>query len=591
MVHSNKPSRREVKEIINNRKIRTVFQPIISLKDGKILGHEALSRGPKNSAMESPEILFSLAREYEMLFELEKICREKALFNARKLSNKYKIFINVDPNVIYENDFEEGVTKDLLKELAISQKDVTIELTERTLIDDFKSFKSALDYYKKQGYQVAIDDTGSGYSGLQSIVSISYNYMKIDRSLITNIDQDEVKRLLLESLVEFAQKTDAKLIAEGIERREELNVLIDIGVDYGQGYLIARPAEEPKLSNDILQSILKKNKLKEKSIEGVRIGEIVEEVITVSVKTKTSVVVEIFEKNNTLQSIVILRDDYPVGIVMRNDLYSKLGTKYGYSIYMDRNIELLMDDKPLIVNVNESIDEVSRRAMDRELDNIYDSIIVTTDKSYKGVVSIRRLLDKLSKLKIEQAKHLNPLTNLPGNRVIEREVSNRIKDRELFSVLYIDLDNFKPYNDRYGYKKGDEVISFTANLLKEVIIEVGNEEDFVGHIGGDDFVVITTPDIDEMVSEEIINRFDRGIIDFFNEDDKRQGCMLGKSRQHKLCEFPLTSVSIAIVSNENRDINTHLKVSDIAAEIKSSVKKEEGSNYLKDRRKADQINF
>jgi diguanylate cyclase (GGDEF)-like protein len=338
-----------------------------------------------------------------------------------------------------------------------------------------------------------------------------------------------------------------------------------------------------ELDND--HHLSKVSRAKSKSLVGVVIGELIKRELTVSLDTKTNKAIEMFEDYGCLQEIVVLDDDKPVGLLMKNKIFSRLGTRYGYSIFIDRSVKLIMDKNPLIVDANTPIEEVSTQAMSRDIDNIYDCIIVTKDDKYLGVVSIKNLLDKFSKLKIEHAKNLNPLTNLPGNIMIEREVTERILKNKIFSVLYIDLDNFKAYNDYYGYKKGDQVISYTAELLKEVVIHVGDEGDFVGHIGGDDFVIVTIPEKDALISQSIIDIFDLEIKKFFNEEDRQQGYIMTKDRQGNICKTPLVSISIAIVSNKDREINSHLKVSDIAAEVKKRVKKMDGSNYQRELRR------
>lgn len=572
----------ELKDIIKNKKIRTMFQPIISLKNGEILGYEALSRGPEGSLLVNPQTLFAIAKENDLLFELEKICRENALYEAQKLDKKYKIFLNVDPFVIYDEDFRGGVTKDYLKKLSINQSNIVIELTEKTSIRDYEGFKNVLSHYRDQGYSVAIDDTGSGYSGLQSIVSISYNYIKIDRLLIKDINEDEVKQGLIEVFINFAPKMDSSVIAEGIETEAELKTLIDIGVDYGQGYFIARPKQNFQKQLAAVNNIRQQNslkKIKKTNSIGCNISFNFKDEI-VSPTTRTGKIVEIFEGNPQLESIVVIKDKKPVGLVMRDKVYYRLGTKFGYSVFMDRPIKLVMDDSPMIVDISTPISEVSSQAMQRQQSNIYDTIIVTKNDYYFGTVSIKDLLESFSRLQIEEAKQLNPLTNLPGNPAIEAEINQRIENNETFSVLYIDLDNFKLYNDQYGYKKGDEVIVFTATVLKKVVSNIG----FIGHIGGDDFVVVANSDWDEKIAREIIDAFDNHIGDFFNEKDKKAGYMLGKDRQGKEFKSPLTSVSIAIVSNEERKITTHLQVTDIAAEVKKYAKEKPGSVFAKDRR-------
>jgi diguanylate cyclase (GGDEF)-like protein len=179
----------------------------------------------------------------------------------------------------------------------------------------------------------------------------------------------------------------------------------------------------------------------------------------------------------------------------------------------------------------------------------------------------------------------NPLTGLRGNIDIKEEIRRRIKSKELFAVLYIDLDNFKAYNDYYGFLRGDEVIKFTAKLLSDALELLGGEKDFLGHIGGDDFIIITTPDRAEEMCKYIISRFDSEIKFLYDKKDRERGYIEAVSRRGEKLKFPFISISIAIVTNEFRTFRSDLEIAEVAAELKKKLKQIRGSSYLKDRRK------
>ena len=390
---------------------------------------------------------------------------------------------------------------------------------------------------------------------------------------------------MIEAFKKFARKINARVIAEGIETKEELDTLIKLGVDYGQGYYLKKPENKLIDKIDKKDYIIEKNNKNLFKNDNYSIEEIAIKDMTIDLDMKTSEVVKIFENNKELQSIVVTDNDKVAGLIMRDKLYFKLGSKYGYSVYMDRPIKLIMDKAPLIVKAKTPISEVSDLAMNREISKIYDCIVVRKKDKYYGTVSIKDLLLQFSELQIEEAKQLNPLTNLPGNPVIEREINYRLARKQKFSVLYIDLDNFKAYNDNYGYKKGDDFLVFTAEVLSHVVDVFGKESDFVGHVGGDDFVIVSGVDRDELLSKKIIVEFENEKAKFFNKKDLKKKSMEIINRERQKCIIPLTSISIAIVSNEKKEIYNHLEISDIAAELKKYVKNKKGSVYLKDRRK------
>ncbi len=181
--------------------------------------------------------------------------------------------------------------------------------------------------------------------------------------------------------------------------------------------------------------------------------------------------------------------------------------------------------------------------------------------------------------------YANPMTKLPGNVAIERELQTLIEAKKIFAFAYVDINNFKAYNDTYGYASGDSVIKLTARAIIDNIKNFGNPDDFVGHIGGDDFVFITTPDKVENISQKLIQTFDGLAPLQYNNEDRKNGYIITKDRQGNTRKFPFITISIAIITNENIDITHHVQVSERAAELKNHLKSLEGSNYLKERRK------
>ncbi|WP_243373276.1 EAL domain-containing protein [Geotalea sp. SG265] len=237
--------RQEIEEIIAGDLITPVFQPIFSLVDGTVHGYEALSRVGRPSHLADPEVLFARSAECGLAFPLEMLCRKNALIQSKELNITQRLFLNVCPSILQADDHERGVTAALLEKLGIERSNITFELTERTLIDDYALFNRVLSYYREQGYSIAIDDLGSGYAGLKMLAQLEPEYVKLARFLVADVDTTHTKQALIEALVTFCGKIGAQVIAEGIERQEELNILKEMGVSFGQGYLLARPAHVP----------------------------------------------------------------------------------------------------------------------------------------------------------------------------------------------------------------------------------------------------------------------------------------------------------------------------------------------------------
>lgn len=214
----------------------------------------------------------------------------------------------------------------------------------------------------------------------------------------------------------------------------------------------------------------------------------------------------------------------------------------------------------------------------------YDPKITTEDEigSLSGAfLAMGKRLRKLEEMYLDAS----PLTRLPGGIAIETVLKKRIDSKLPIAFCVLDLDNFKAFNDRYGYASGSEVIKETAKIIDNVVKSKGSPDDFIGHVGGDDFVVITTPEFMRELSSEIISQFDRRIPDFYDSEERERGYILGKTRQGIEMEFPIMSISIAIVTNAHRKLINHLEASEIAAELKDYAKSIPKSVFVVDKRR------
>ena len=215
----------------------------------------------------------------------------------------------------------------------------------------------------------------------------------------------------------------------------------------------------------------------------------------------------------------------------------------------------------------------------------YDPQIQSADEVgalAKAFVDMGKRLRKLEEMYLDAS----PLTRLPGGIAIENVLKKRLDSKQPIAFCMLDLDNFKSYNDRYGYAQGSELLKETARIIEDVVKIRGTADDFVGHIGGDDFVVITVPERMRVVSEEVIVRFDRRIPDFYDETDRQNGYILGKTRQGADVKFPLITISIAIATNERRTFTSPLEASEIAAELKDYAKTIPKSVFVIDKRRS-----
>lgn len=445
-INQNKEEERlrgELLEILYQKKITTVFQPIVSLLDGTVHGYEALSRGPKDSALHSPDVLFKCAQMFNKLWELEFLCRSKAFEAAFKIESEFKLFLNVNPNIMQDVQFRKGFTKEYLEKFAIDPKRIIFEITESEAINHLADFIKTIDNYKEQDYRIAIDDAGAGYSGLNLISDIHPNYIKLDMKLIRDIDKDMTKQSLVRCLNEFSEHTETSLIAEGIETKEELLTLIEIGVQYGQGYFIQKPnGILNSISKDVVEIVMEENANKRKLLDNRVLNDRIESICkldkTIPPDILVSQVHEMFKENETLSGFCVVEDQMPIGVITRNALYKRISGQYGYILYANKPVRNIMDTDFMHVDCLATIDVVGKNAMQRDYDKIYDFIVVTRDDQFQGTVTVKDLMEKLIEIEFVYAKHLNPLSELPGNLMIEQQLDKALKAKDKkkrFSIL------------------------------------------------------------------------------------------------------------------------------------------------------------
>jgi diguanylate cyclase (GGDEF)-like protein len=524
--------------------LHSLFQPIISLSERRIVGYEALSRGPSNSPLHSPIALFAVARQAGRLSELEIACRQSACrrFNEQQLPGK--LFLNVSPESLLETSHQPGRTLQLLQDFGIPPSQVVIELTEQTPTDDFQLLQNALHHYRAMGFSIALDDLGAGYSSLRLWSELRPDYVKIDRHFIDGIHQDALKREFVGSILQIAKASRAQVIAEGIELPEELAVLTEMGVDLVQGYLLCRPQEHPPRDARALMP-KQENTSVALNDEGSDLSALLNDQPAVDRDTPTAAVLEAFRRQANLNSLAVLDElGQPCGIVHRHSLSDALLKPFATDLFARKPISRLMNDDFLAVEMSQSLQQVSRLITSRARQRIEEDFIITLNGSYLGLGRVIDVLKLITELKIQQARYANPLTLLPGNVPIQQCLTRLLQQARESVICYVDIDSFKPFNDIYGYGRGDEVLLCLAQCLND---RVDPSRDFVGHIGGDDFLMVLGPEDWRKRLNQLLDDFQSQCRRFYRSEHLEAGCFIAPNRQGVRQEFPLLSLSIGVV--------------------------------------------
>lgn len=562
--------------ILAQRSIHCLFQPIVCLSERRVLGYEALSRGPSNSPLHSPLNLFAIARQAGRLAELEVLCRETACRRFSELNLPGQLFLNVSPESLVEPDYPSGRTLQMLEMIGLAPSRVVIELTEQTPTEDFQLLYNALHHYRDMGFSIALDDLGAGYSSLRLWSELRPDYVKIDRHFIDGIHQDPLKREFVGSILQIARASRAQVIAEGIELAEELAVLGDMGVNLVQGYLLGRPQEFPA-GDSLGLPPPEPGTAVALSEDSSDLSALLIQQSSVTLDTATQQVLDAFRRQANLNSLAVLDEQgCPCGIVHRHSLADALLQPFGTDLFARKPISRLMSQDFLAVERGQSLQQVSRLLTSRARQRIEEDFIITRNGRYLGLGRVIDVLKLITEQKLQQARHANPLTLLPGNVPIQQCLARLLLQRREAAVCYVDIDSFKPFNDIYGYARGDEVLLCLAQCLNDC---VDPNRDFVGHIGGDDFMlVLGSADWRERL-QLLLEAFGRQCQRFYRSEHLEAGCFIAHNRQGQREMFALLSLSIGVVwlgpdSSDGLDAG---QLAELASQAKRQAKDGGGS--------------
>jgi len=591
-----------IRRIVSDRLITPHFQPIVDLHQGGVLAWEVLSRGP--AASPPPNKLFLAAERAGLLYQLESVCRNAALGAIARLPPLLRsrlFFINVSPNLIAGA----GPTKDSMQaemaRLGLDQRNVVIEITERESIADYAAFERQMRTYVEQGFKIALDDIGTGHSGLVTLVTCAPHFLKLDLTLSREIHRHAYKQNLVKSLVAFAASAGAALIAEGVETWEELATLSRLGVRYAQGFLFGRPATAPSAPTDETRRELRRT-VRQFDYRETDLNETLAPLVmrcaTINEREKRGEDVDrIFRHEPSLDHLIIVRAEQPVGLITRQHYYTRTGGPVAYHLFQWKAAEELAHAAPLIVEQSINVRAAAKLAMDREPDQIYDPVVVTDgDGRLVGTVTIRQLLMRSTALEVQSAQGSSPLTGLPGNRSIERWILEALTQEDA-CVIYADLDRFKEYNDCYGFLRGDEMIRCLARVMTAALAALWPDEGAgtaceakLGHIGGDDFVIVSPRACDPAQLQELCAEFDLQKLALFEPADIERGHFRAVDRRGQEVSVPLVTLSVAVVPGASVQSADHPgALAQLASSLKRKVKEQSAatgkSSFLFERRR------
>ncbi|NVK42694.1 MAG: GGDEF domain-containing protein [Oceanospirillaceae bacterium] len=568
-------------DVILQESLVPFFQPVVDIQSGEVIGHEALIRGPEHSELRMPDALFGTAMADGRLSELELLCRRLALQRFAELRPAGKLFINVNASLLGMPDHPQGLTREWLEALDIPQDRIVIELSEEHPFDHGGLTQLAVRHYRDMGFWIAIDDLGSGYSGLRLWSELDPAYVKIDRHFVQGIDRDSVKREFVKSIINIGNSTGCRIVAEGIETQGELHTLQLLGVRYGQGFLLGGPEPLPVTAGACRHIAMQPAD----RTPGRQLAEtasvLLRQAPAVSLGDLIAEAYRLLREHPALTVLPVLDEGQPVGVIRRNELLELYSSPYGRSLYEQKPVSRLLCTDFLAVDQSMPLEEVSRRVTGRDDRNLQQDILITQEGGYLGMGHLRDLLHAITEMKIRSARQANPLTLLPGNLPINEELNRLLSGTCDVHVAYIDLSNFKAYNDRYGYARGDQVIRFLGEVIAR---HAGGPDSFVGHLGGDDFVVIFRHGGWRETCERIVEVFDHTVAEFYNPEHMKAGGIWSLDRDGERQFHGLLRVAVGVVHPDPYRCSSCQEVAELAATAKKAAKGSQGPVYLAARR-------
>lgn len=571
----------DIDEVLRRERVETVLQPLVDLRARRFLGYEALSRGPADSPLHNPLVLFEAATETGRLVELETLCRRRAIeaFSAQDLSGK--LFVNVTPDTLLQEDFRPGTTREIMRRVGFPAERVVVELTEHFPNPDYEVLRRATNHYRSMGFSIAIDDLGAGYAGLRLWSELRPDYVKIDKHFIRGIEQDLVKREFVRSIQEIATGLGCVSIAEGVETEGEMRAIRSLDIAVGQGYLFGAPASVPSrhVSPELLHTGTN-------GANGPRfrlsdaVTSLLREAPAVGPETRVEAVGEMFRNAGGLDTIpVVDQAGAPTGVIRRSRFMDVVLSPYGRDLHGRKPVRSLAEPA-LVVEHDAPVEAVSQQITDGGGGE--HDFIIARNGIYLGMGAVMDLLRKITDLQIRNARYANPLTQLPGNVPIYDFIDDLLGRGFDFHIAYCDLDHFKPFNDVYGYSQGDEVIKMVAALLVE---HMDDRLDFVGHIGGDDFIIILRGTEWEERCRALLEAFAGEVGRLYSEGDRAQGGIHCEDRAGNETFFPLLSLSIGVAHPDPERCHSHHDVAALASEAKHQAKRQPGNSLFRDRRR------
>ena len=552
--------------------IRVAFQAIVNVHSGQCFGHEVLLRGWEAHGVSSVEEMLTASHAGGRLVELEIAIRAKVAEVASTIPAiaQAALFINLDARVAAHLDVVMEATQGALQPRFAH---VVTEIS--TLPEGGMPNIYAAKTMRRKGGMLAVDRFGASPDSLRLLTDCDPDFIKIDRSVIRGIDSDARKRVVLSQLIGMAHTLGIDVIAVGVENGRELTVCRELGLDLIQGNFISLPQEDPaRLTSDYSHvEVLAREDRRQRQIDQKWVLQQMDQVPAILVEAPVKEMFDRFARSpdNTYVPVVDSAGR-PVGIVRESDMKNYAYSSFGKDLIANKALGRQLREFVVRCPIADIATPLDRMLAIYSAVEQADGILVSEHMVYRGFLTARSLIRAMHEKTLARARDENPLSKLPGNVVINEYVADCVAGGEGVVLAYIDFDNFKPFNDTYGFRQGDRAILLFAELCRKI---ADPQTWFLGHIGGDDFFVgikAISQDGAMQAVGDLIRRFSFDAESFYDQETRQRGYITAQDREGHLKSFPLLSASavLFVLPSGCRDVSVDDVSSAIAAKKKEA---------------------
>ncbi|MBF0561614.1 MAG: EAL and GGDEF domain-containing protein [Alphaproteobacteria bacterium] len=558
------------------------FQPIVDIRTGNCFGYETSLYEKNKTGYDDINTLCDWAHGEGVLpaFLAQLHAKMASCFVRLPHYRKTRLFVVLDARVLVKETVGTNVLEPMTaiaQRFSLPEKCLTLALSGRFPVNFPPSVLESFGRTQRGKAQLAMDGFGVGCSCLPLLHSAEPDYLKVAKFFVDGIEKDLKKKILLRHIVNTGHQMGSLVIADGVQTEGQFSICKDLGCDYLQGPLVQSPTPDPDaLLADYpeIERLSNHDRRQQAGDRKVIKGQI-ETLEPIPISTDMTDVFDKFRANKHIDFFpVVSKEGSPLGIVHERDLKEYTYSRYGKELISNKTCGRRLRDfvRPCpVADINTKTEKILELFAHEENTSC---VLIVKGGRYVGFLSAQALLRVINEKSLAIARDQNPLTKLPGNNVITEYLANVLRDTGTsYAVVYFDLDNFKPFNDKYGFRQGDRAILLFAEILTQ---ELQSGTCFIGHVGGDDFFAGFKGVPREAAAAAVlhtVDRFSEEARSLYDDEARKHGMIAAKDRHGVMREFPLLTVSAAmIVLPDGRSPMTSDEISSRIAEIKKVSK-------------------